>query len=91
MLTAPQMPAYRGDPRHGYANSEDDSLIQKTSLKQISLCISSQDTTQLETYIIPERMRTYKKGKGGRRKVEQETERGKKRRNLGGQVNLVIN
>ena len=38
------------DPRHNCTNSEDDRSEQKMSLKQISLCISSQDTTQTETY-----------------------------------------
>lgn len=36
-------------------------------------------------------MRKDKKGKGGRRKVEQEAEKGRKRKKVEGQVNLVIN
>lgn len=48
-------------------------------LKQISFYISSQNTTKLETCIIPERMRKDQKGKQGKRKVEQEAEREKEK------------
>lgn len=36
---------------------EDDDHSEKMTLKQISLCISSRDTTQLGIYLIPEKMR----------------------------------
>lgn len=55
------------------------------TLKQISPCISSQDTTQLGIYIIPERMREEKKGEVERRKEK------KKWRKEEGWVDLKIN
>lgn len=36
---------------------EDDDHSEKMTVKQISLCISSRDTTQLGIYLIPEKMR----------------------------------
>lgn len=42
------------DPSQEYTNSANDCSEQKTILKQISPCISIQDTTQQGTYIIPE-------------------------------------
>lgn len=58
---------------------------KKMTLKQISPCISSQDTTQLGIYIIPERMREEKKGEVERRKEK------KKWRKEEGWVDLKIN